>query len=109
MEKNSSSRLAVVAVIGLSEKSTSTTATRTVPRSGARSAAARAIAEIGVPTGNCSGGTMTPSLKPRRRGSRCRRRRGRSPSVTLSFAFASFWFHCSMSSGLAWTAHVCVR
>ena len=28
------------------------------------------IAAIGVPTGNSSGGTMTPSLKPRRRGSR---------------------------------------
>ena len=43
VEKNNCSKWEGVCIIGLSEKSTSTTITRTTPRSGARSAAAPRI------------------------------------------------------------------
>ena len=48
----------------LSVKSTSTTMTRTVPCNGARSAAAERMTPRDVPSGNASGGMMTPSFKP---------------------------------------------
>jgi hypothetical protein len=56
--------------IFLSVKSTITTATRTTPRNGARSAAAERIARSDVSGENSSGGMITPSSRPIARGLR---------------------------------------
>ena len=62
--KNRSSKCCCVSVIGSSSKSTSTTATRTTPCSGVRSAAAERTLSIEVPRGKWLPGTISPSLKP---------------------------------------------
>lgn len=64
MEKKRSLKCAVVFFIGASEKSTSTTMTRTDPLSGLRTAAADRTTLRGVPSGYSDPGRIMPSLNP---------------------------------------------